>query len=156
MPEFTNDEAWEAPASPETVQDAVGTVVSLVEPDADEERVQVLAQYLLAQDYTDAEIRYAARELPRDEHLDNKMRYGRPLTPADFERVISASRRIRASLQTTMDRDTMMEMIKRIPELEREDFGTRHNEKNQPVFLLKSDALERYKSKDLDAEARHY
>ena len=156
MPEFTNEEAWEAPASPETVQDAVGTVVSLVEPSADEERVQVLAQYLLARDYTDAEIRYAARELPRDEHLDNKMRYGKPLTPADFERVIGKTRRIRASLQTTMDRDTMMEMIGMIPELEREDFGTRHDENNQPVFLLKSGALERYKSKDLDAEARHY
>jgi hypothetical protein len=156
VPEFTNDEAWEAPASPETVQDAVGTVVSLVEPDADEQRVQVLAQYLLAQGYTDAEIRYAARELPRDEHLDNKMRYGKPLTPADFDRVINQSRRIRASLQTTMDRDTMMEMIELIDELEREDFGTRHDENNQPVFLLKSDALDRYNSKDLDAEARYY
>jgi len=156
VPAFTNDEAWEAPAKAETVQNAVGTVISLVEPDADAERVQVLAQYLLAQDYTDAEIRYAARELPRDEHLDNKMRYGKPLTPADFERVINQSRRLRASLQTTMDRDTMMEMIELIPSLTREDFGTRHDERNQPVFLLKADALDRYNSKDLDAEARYY
>lgn len=156
MPELTDDSAWEAPAEPETIQNAVGTVFSLVEPSADEERVEVLAQYLLARDYTDAEIRYAARELPRDEHLDKKMRYGKPLTPADFERVINKTRRIRASLQTPMERETMMEMIGMIPELEREDFGTRHDENNQPVFLLKSGALERYKSKDLDAQARHY
>lgn len=143
MPALTDTEAWEEPASRETIASTVGMVVSLVEPDADDDRVQVLTRYLCSQDYTEAEIRYAARELPKDEHLDNKMRYGKPMTPADFERVIKRSRKVRSKLRKSMDRDTMLEMIEMEPALSEEDFGKRHDRDNNTVYKLKADARAR-------------
>lgn len=143
MPALTDNEAWEGQLRPETAQKAVGTIVSLVEPDADTDRVQVLTQYLLSQDYSDAEIRYAANELPKDEHLDAKMRYGKPLTPADFERVIKRCRKVRAQWKQEMDRDTMVELIEMEPRLSREDFGKRHDRDNNTVYMLKKQARNR-------------
>lgn len=143
MPALTNEEAWETPAKRETVADTVTMITALVEPDADKNRVSTLVSYLLSQDYTEAEIRYAAEELPKDEHLDNKMRYGKPLTPADFERVINRSRKVRAKLRKDMDRDTMIEMIEMEPRLSRDDFGKRHDKDNNTVYKLKAEARKR-------------
>lgn len=143
MPALTDEEAWQAAAERETVADTVTMITALVEPDADKNRVSTLVSYLLSQDYTEAEIRYAAQELPKDEHLDNKMRYGKPLTPADFERVIKRSRKVRAKLRKDMDRDTMIEMIEMEPALSRDDFGKRHDNDNNTVYKLKAEARER-------------
>lgn len=148
MPDFSNDEAWERDAHPETVSAVVVSILALVEPSADSDRTEVLTQYLANRDYTDAELRYAARELPRDEHLDAKMRYGKPLTPADFERVINRSRRIRTSLRTAMDRETMIEMIEEFDDLSEDDFGQRHDQNNNTVFLLKKEARQRIESNE--------
>jgi hypothetical protein len=123
----------------------VGTIVALVEPSADPDRVQVLSQYLMAQDYTDAEIRYAARELPKDEHLDAKMRYGKPLTPADFERVISRIRRLRSVLsQQRIPEDRVQGLVEEMPELSREDFGQMgFDGQDNPVYTLRKEARQR-------------
>ena len=145
MPALTDEEAWAAPLRPETVRDTVGTIVALVEPSADPDRVQVLSQYLMAQDYTDAEIRYAARELPKDEHLDAKMRYGKPLTPADFERVISRIRRLRSVLsQQRIPEDRVQGLVEEMPELSREDFGQMgFDGQDNPVYTLRKEARQR-------------
>jgi len=143
VPALTDEEAWEQPASRETIADTLAMVVSLVEPSADADRVQVLTRYLTAQDYTEAEIKYVADQLPKDEHLDNKMRYGKPLTPADFERVIKRCRKLRARWKKEMDRDTMLELIEMEPSLTRDDFGERLDRDNNRVYLLKKQARQR-------------
>jgi len=145
VPALTDDEAWDAPLQSQTVQEAVGMIVSLVEPDADPGRVQVLSQYLMAQDYTDAEVRYAARELPKDEHLDAKMRYGKPLTPADFERVIGRIRKLRRVLsQQRIPEKRVDALISEMPELIREDFGQMGFDGNDnPVYTLTKQARRR-------------
>lgn len=145
MPALTDEAAWSAPLQAETVRDTVGMIVALVEPSADPDRVQVLSQYLMAQDYTDAEIRYAARELPKDEHLDAKMRYGKPLTPADFERVISRIRKLRSVLsQQRIPEGRVQGLVEEMSELSREDFGQMGFDANDdPVYTLKQQARQR-------------
>jgi len=145
VPALTDEQAWQAPAKQETVAETVSLVVGLVEPRADADQTQVLTTYLMAQDYTDAEIRYAARELPKDEHLDAKMRYGKPLTPADFERVISRVRKLRKVLsQQRIPEKRMDALIEEMPELSREDFGQMGFDANDnAVYTIKAEARER-------------
>jgi len=133
------------PARPETIADTVSMIVSLVEPDADEDRVSVLTRYLSAQDYTDAEIRYAARELPKDEHLDAKMRYGKPLTPADFERVIGRVRKLRRVLgQQRIPEKRVDALVDEMDKLSRGDFGQCGFDANDnPVYTITADARQR-------------
>lgn len=145
MPALTDTEAWNSPLQPETLQDCVATIVVLVEPEMDDRRIDVLSRFLSAQDYTDAEIRYAARELPKDEHLDAKMRYGKPLTPADFERVIGRVRRLRKVLdQNWIPEKCVQDLVEEMPELNRDDFGQIGFDANDnPVYTLKKEAQQR-------------
>lgn len=143
MPAVYDEEAWGVPAEREHVAEAVTTTTVLVEPSISDTRVQALIAFLSEEGYSAAEMAYAARELPKDEHLDAKMRYGKPLTPSDFERVIKRSRKVRAKWRQSMGYDTMVEMIEMTPELSREDFGHRHDSDNRTVYMLKADARKR-------------
>jgi hypothetical protein len=138
-------ERWKAPATREQVAQAVMTTTALVEPAIDDSRLQALVAFLASEDYSEAEIAYAARELPKDEHLDAKMRYGKPLTPADFERIISRVRSLRKVLsQQRIPEKRMDALINEVPELCREDFGQMGFDVNSdPVYTIKADARER-------------
>lgn len=139
------DEAWTEPAGEELVAQAVTKIVQLVQPsrETDEEWLQAFVGFVVGEGYTEGEIRHAAAALPKDEHLDNKLRYGRSFTPADIERVIKTVRRARANLKTSMTRAEMQTAIEMEPALSREDFGKRHDQDNTPVFLLTAEARTR-------------
>lgn len=143
MPALTNDEAWDRRATPETLQTVVTQTILLVAPETDERRVDAITRFLASEGYTEAELVYAARELPKDEHLDAKLRYGKPLTPADFERVIKQARRLRANLKTEMSREEMIEIVEMHDELTEDDFGQRQNKSNETTYLLKKEARTR-------------
>lgn len=148
MPALTDSESWEQPLQEETLQETVTQIALLVEPDVSEKRINALSLFLRRQDYTDAEIRYAAGELPKDKHLDNKMRYGKPLTPADFERVIDKIRKTRKVLtQKRIPENKVGDLVEEIDELKREDFGQMgFDGKDNPVYTVKSKARERIQS----------
>ena len=111
-----------ASAPRNAIRAAMLKVVYLMEPDMEGDRFRAMVQYLADQDYTAAELAFAAGRLPRDPELDEKIRYGGRVTPADFERVISGNRRLRSRIKKPMFRGQAEEAIELEPELTWGDF----------------------------------
>lgn len=98
-------------------------VAYLMEPDMDGDRLRALVEYVSDQDWTSAELAYAANQLPCDEALDQKIRYGGHLTPADFERVISGARTLAERIKCPLTKEEMEQAIQLEPKLSRSDFS---------------------------------
>jgi len=145
VPSLLNESAWGVPATREDASVVVATIAILVEPSADERRVEAMSSYLARQDYSKAELAYAANELPRDEHLDAKMRYGKPFTPADVERVVSKIRKVRGLLQRKrIPEAELQSIIREVDALTEDDFGVcGRDAQDRPVYTLTADARAR-------------
>jgi len=104
------------------VRAALLKVAYLMEPDMASERLQALVAYVADQNWSPAELSHAAERLPRDQQLDQKIRYGGRLTPADFERVIQGAKAVAETIKQPLTRDQMERAIELEPELDRTDF----------------------------------
>ena len=115
---------------------AVSSVLALYQPEAQAEQIAVLMRLVSRRGYSKAELAYAVEELAFDETMNEKLRYKAPVTPADFERVIKASREHRAALSTPQRDTKVRELLSKYPELEREKFKQcKFDEFNNPLFL---------------------
>lgn len=81
-------EAFTRPAGEGLVLQAIDQVTLSMGIAISAERQAAMALALLSESYTEAEIQMAARDLCSDTVLDDKLRFGYTLTPADFKRVI--------------------------------------------------------------------
>jgi len=115
-------QAWEQPAGRDVIRGAVLKVLYLMEPDASGDRLKALVAYLADQDYSEAEIIHAANTLPRDDELDQKIRYKGNLTPADWHRVIQRTRTVRDRIDKPMGPGEMQGILELEPQLSRSDF----------------------------------
>jgi len=131
------------PAPREVVRACVMKVAYLMEPDMEDGRARALVEYISDRDWTAEELAHAADVLPRDDQLDQKIRYGGNLTPADFERVVQAIRELSESIKQPMEAKQMRRAIQLEPGLERSDFKqTRQPQHEGPdPYLLTEAAL---------------
>jgi len=133
-----------ASAPRNAIRAAMLKVVYLMEPDMEGDRFRAMVQYLADQDYTAAELAFAADRLTRDEELDEKLRYGGRITPADFERIIAGHRRLRSRIKKPMYRGQAEEAIELEPDLTWEDFDRQdrpHDDRDS--FVVTDEALGR-------------
>ena len=114
---------------------AVSSVLALYQPEAKPQQVAVLVSLVAGRGYSKAELRYALEELAFDEDMNNKLRYKSPVTPADFERVIKASRQYRAMLDTPQPEREMLKICSKFPEVKRENWHKcGFDEFNNPLY----------------------
>jgi len=114
---------------------AVSTVLALYQPDAKPEQVAILVSLVAGRGYSKAELRFALEELAFDEEMNNKLRYKSPVTPADFERVIKASRQYRAMLDTPQPEREVLKICLRFPEVRRDNWKQcSFDEFNNPLY----------------------
>jgi hypothetical protein len=137
---LTKDEGA-APRS--IVRASILKVAYLMEPDMSSERLQALVAYVADQDWSQAELAHAADRLPRDQRLDEKIRYGGRLTPADFERVIEGAKEVAETIKKPLTARQMERAIELEPQLTRPDF-TRQNRPHddEDRWLLDDEPLE--------------
>ncbi len=129
------------PASREQAAAAVGAVVGMTAAEMDAEDIRTLAAMVVRRGYTAAELAYAMEELMYDEELDKKLRFKGRITPADFERVISAHRRMRRRLEQLLSRYEVNRLIDEYPKhLCADDFGVAgYTSQNEPLYRFKRD-----------------
>ena len=135
--------AAEGEAPRAVVEACLIRVVYLMEPDMEPDRLKALVEYISVQGWSAEQLAHAADVLPRDQKLDEKIRYGGRITPADFERVIMEVEEVLEKVKVPMDARHMRLMIQLEPALSREDFEQLkqpHNEGENP-FILKEEAL---------------
>lgn len=106
----------------DVVRAAVLKVAYLMEPDMSGARLQALVSYLADQGWSAAELTLAADRLPRDDRLDQKIRYGGRLTPADFGRVIEGAEEVADSIKQPLTAEQMEKAVDLEPDLTRSDF----------------------------------
>ena len=81
VPDLRNRKAWLAQADSTHPVVAVSQVMDVAAPDAPADRISLLARLIAQRGYTAAELAYAAQELPFDDYLNSKLRYGKPIMP---------------------------------------------------------------------------
>lgn len=130
------------PAPRDQVRAVLLKVAYLMEPDMSEARLRALIQYVADQDWTQAELFHAAERLPRDEHLDQKIRYGGRLTPADFDRIIEGTKKIADQIDKPLTRQQMIEAVDLEPALSRSDFRRESRpQHDEDRWILKAEPL---------------
>jgi len=140
VPDLRDDDGWMVPAENSHPVVAVSQVMDVAAPDASADRISLLARLISQRGYTAAELAYAAQELPFDEYLNDKLRYGKSIMPADFERVIKQVRKKRSLLGKKLTEQKMEELVMELPDLKRSDFGVcSRNSKDDPIFILKAE-----------------
>lgn len=118
---------------------AVSQVMDVAAPDASADRISLLARLVSQREYTAAELAYAAKELPFDDFLNNKLRYGKPIMPADFERVIDEVRTKRRLMDRRIPESQLDELLMELPELDRSDFGQcGYDHNDRPLYVLET------------------
>lgn len=125
------------------VRASILKVAYLMEPDMSSERLQALVAYVADQDWSQAELAHAADRLPRDQRLDEKIRYGGRLTPADFERVIEGAKEVAETIKRPLTKRQMERAIELEPQLTRPDFTRQkrpHDDEDR--WLLDDEPLE--------------
>lgn len=125
------------------VRAALLKVAYLMEPDMSSERLQAMVAYVADEGWSAAELAHAAERLPRDERLDEKIRYGGRLTPADFERVIEGAKEVAETIKQPLTAEQMERAIELEPELSRSDFSRQsrpHDDHDR--WLLDDEPLE--------------
>ena len=128
-------------ASRDVVRLALLRVAYLMEPDMGSDRLRALVEYVADQDWTATELSHAADVLPRDDQLDQKIRYGGNLTPADFDRVIEEIRGLAEGIKKPMGKAKMRRVIQLEPGITRDDFervSQPHTDDPDPVMLTES------------------
>lgn len=109
-------------------------------PDAPADRISLLARLIAQRGYTAAELAYAAQELPFDDYLNSKLRYGKPIMPADFERVIEQVRTKRRLLGERIPESQLDEVLLDVDGLSRGDFGVcAYDSNGQPIYTMKQE-----------------
>ena len=92
-------------------------VLATVEPGASDERVQMFARMIhhraRRNRWGEAELAWAALELPFDTVVNDKLRFNRPVMPADFERLVEEIRSLRCSLRFPMSARQRQKLIER-------------------------------------------
>ena len=120
---------------------AVSQVMDVAAPDASGDRISLLARLISQRGYTAAELAYAAQELPFDDYLNDKLRYGKSILPADFERVIGQIRQKRRLIGQKIPERKLDELLLDLPDLSREDFGRcGFDSKGHPQYIMKAEA----------------
>jgi hypothetical protein len=98
VPHLREREAWDGTAPAGMVSVAVAKALVDCGIRVQESEIAPLSALIARRGYSPAELAYAAAELPFDNEVDWKKKQGQSLTAADFERVVSRLRRLRASL----------------------------------------------------------
>jgi hypothetical protein len=116
LPSISDEQLWLVPAERSHVTAAVSHVLAACEPGAQSERVALFARMVALRCYTAAELAYAAQELPFDQVVNDKLRFNRPVMPADFERIIKLHRKKRAKLRRAMPLADAEELAMEFPD----------------------------------------
>jgi len=142
-PSLREADAWEGEAERETVVTAVALVFSTMGAGAggDTGEQKRTVQMVAARGYSEAELKYAAQELLYDSTIDWKMRNDKPITAADFERIVAQHRSMRRKLELLLHPSQMNKLVENFPRLlSAEDFGIGgYDADNQPLFRYKAD-----------------
>jgi len=142
-PSLREAAAWEGNADHDTVAAAVALVFSTMGAGAggDSDQQKRTVQMVAARGYSEAELKYAAQELLYDSTIDWKMRNDKPITAADFERVVAQHRAMRRKLGLLLHPSQMNKLIEEFPRLlSAGDFGIGgYDADNQPLFRYKAD-----------------
>ena len=96
---------------------AVSTITTLIEPDASEERVAVLARWIAEQDYSAAEIRMVEREAPKANH------YGKFIRIDVLHGIVERSRRLRSMLDRVLTGEEVSKLCSAHPDVTPLDFA---------------------------------
>jgi len=139
VPGLLDEKAWLAKADSTHPVVAVSQVMDVAAPDASADRISLLARLISQRGYTAAELAYAAQELPFDDYLNSKLRYGKPIMPADFERVIEQVRTKRRLIGERIPEGKLDEVLLDIDSLCRDDFGVcAYDSNGQPLYTMKN------------------
>lgn len=101
-----------------------------------EHEIEPLSNLVARRGYSPAELAYAVQELPFDHEVDWKKKQGQSLTAADFERIVSRLRRLRASLSMQLRVIDVNKLVQEYPgELAVSDFEvTSFDGDNEPLY----------------------
>ena len=122
------------------ISEAVAFVLAAVEPGTSQQRMSAFAALIGLRTqhkrWGAAELALAALELPFDAVVGDKVRFNRPVLPADFERVIAGHRRLRRTLRDPMSASERRRLIEHGgSEIDASGFRVcGHDEKNQPLY----------------------
>ena len=138
LPSVLNREAWRTPAGQGDYAAAASHLMSLCEPDASDQRQQVMTRLLASYDYTRAELLLAMREVPRDPEAGHN--YGRGFSVADLHRIVADHRQARQQLDRPVTAPTRDELCAQFDELRPQDFPCcSYNKFNEPLFRYNPD-----------------
>lgn len=141
MPDLRDSDGWMQKADKTHPVVAVSQVMDVAAPDASADRISLLARLIAQRGYTAAELAYAAQELPFDDYLNDKLRYGKTIMPADFERVIERVRVKRRLIGQKIPESKLDELLLDLPDLSRDDFGQCGFDGNgNAVYVMKKEA----------------
>lgn len=108
------------PASAGEVGEAISYLITAVEPDASDDRVEFMSRLISQRGYSRAELVLVMQELPFDHQAAHN--YGRGFNPADAERIVSASREKRTRLSGRLTDTEVQDLLIEHKDLRREDF----------------------------------
>lgn len=136
VPALRERDAWAGRATPELVGIAVTRALVQCGAKADHHSVSELSALVASRGYSPAELAYAAQELPFDNEVDWKKKQGQNVTAADFERVIGAMRRMRASMSMQLRLIDVNKLVMDNPSLlSVDDFEiTNYTDRNEPLY----------------------
>ena len=136
MPSILNESAWLEPATPEQAAEAVSMILMMTDQNQSDERVAMFNRMIAGRGYSRAELAWAAREMPFDEQVNDKIRYRQPITPADFEAVVKRIRKTRSKLKRPITQKQVDELCDEYPDaLSPEHFGCcGYDDYNNPLY----------------------
>lgn len=132
MPLLLDKQAWIVPATQGNVIRSVTTIMAMYQPGAGPDHLNLLVNLVGSRGYTRHELEFAVTELAYDEKMNDKLRFNKPVTPADFERWIKPHRKHRAALKMRIPLKHVNFLLQTYPELDRTHFypsGTSEHDK---------------------------
>lgn len=124
VPSLRDPDAWGGRAPADLVAVAVTRTISDAGIRMDPDRIAGLSSLVASRGYSPAELAYAAQELPFDTEVDWKKKMGQSMTAADFERVITAHRKLRENLKMRLRLIDVNRLVSEFPNaLSVDDFG---------------------------------
>ena len=136
VPSILDDDAWQEPATGTQAARAVTVVHLVYDQPISDDRAAMFTRMIAKRGYTAAELAYAAQQMPFDEEVNDKVRYGRPIMPADFEQCIRKVRRTRSMLRRPISQSQVDELCDEWPEtLTPDAFGCcGYDDYNNPLY----------------------
>lgn len=124
VPSLRDRDAWGGSAPADLVAVAVTRTINDAGIRMAAEHIASMSSLVASRGYSPAELAYAAQELPFDNEVDWKKKMGQTMTAADFERVITAHRKLRESLKMRLRLIDVNRIVADYPNaLSVDDFG---------------------------------